>query len=314
MSHYTLLFIISTFFLFLSTPLIFAASSFSGDFLSLGGGARGIALGRSYVAISDDATSTYWNPSGLIAVTNKQIHLMHSERFSGQIKHDFIAYAVPLSKDYAVGIGLLRVAVPDIAFTRLSNPSASLSETNRPVVTSTETSADYAVYISGAKHLRERLNVGFSIKIIHRAISTYKANGVGLDIGARFVVTPDIQIGLIVKDATNTAIHWNTNAVDKISPLLILGSSYKINPFGGSSTFALSIRANESSHENSNSFPFSASVEHNHNILAIRFCHEDSQQNIGIGLKPYSSIGLDITYTQHEELESTYQVSANFSF
>ena len=314
MSHYTLLLIRSTFFLFLSTSLIFASSSFSGDFLNLGGGARGIALGRSYVAVSDDATSTYWNPSGLIGVTNKQLHLMHSERFSGQIKHDFIAYALPLSKDYTVGIGLLRVAVPDILFTTLSNSSASLSETNRPVVASTETSADYAVYISGAKRLQKRFNVGASIKIIHRTISTYQANGVGLDIGARFVVTPNIQIGLILRDATNTAIRWNTDAKDTINPSLIVGSSYRINPFGGSSLLAFSIKANESSQENSNLFPFSASIEHSHNILAVRFCHEDSQQNIGIGLKPYSSIGIDITYTQHKELESTYQLSANFSF
>jgi len=314
MSHYTLLLIRSTFFLFFSTRLILASSSFSGDFLNLGGGARGIALGRSYVAISDDATSTYWNPSGLIGVTKKQLHLMHSERFSGQIKHDFIAYALPLSKSYKVGIGLLRVAVPDIAFTRLSNPSASLSETNRPFIASTETSADYAVYISGAKRFRKRFNVGASIKIIHSAISTYQANGVGLDIGARFIVTPDIQIGLILRDATNTAIRWNTDAEDTISRSFILGSSYRINPFGGSSILAFSIKAHESSHENSNPFPFSASVEHSHNILAVRFCHEDNQQNIGIGLKPYSSIGIDITYTQHKDLESTYQLSANLSF
>ncbi|MEE3233014.1 MAG: UPF0164 family protein [Candidatus Latescibacterota bacterium] len=315
MRGYTnLILIFSTLFISFGVSAIHASSDFSGDFLNLGGGARGIALGNSFVAISDDATSTYWNPSGLTSVTNKQLHLMHSERFSGQVKHDFIAYAFPTSNRYQWGFGLLRVAVPDIAFTRLSDPGAGLSETNRPIVTSIETSADYAIYFSGAKRLREHWSVGTSIKIIYRTISTYQAHGIGLDIGSHFLLQPNLRIGLILRDATNTTIHWNTDADDKINPTLILGASYTIQPFGGRTIIAASTKGGRSANNNSNPFPFSASIEHTHNILALRFGHEDGQQNIGIGLQPYPSISMDVTYIQHEELDSTYQLSANISF
>jgi len=313
-SYTNIILIFVTLFIFVGVSAIRASSDFSGDFLNLGGGARGIALGSSFVAISDDATSTYWNPSGLTAITKKNLHLMHSERYSGQVKHDYIAYAFPTAKAYQWGIGLLRVAVPNIAFTQLSDPGASLSETNRPIVTSTETSADYAIYVSGAKYLRERWSVGTSIKIIYRTISTYQAQGIGLDLGSQFLLRPNVKIGFILRDATNTSIHWNTDATDKVKPSLILGGSYTIRPFGGKTIIATSTYTGRSTNKNSKPFPFSASIEHTHNIMALRFSHEDDRQNIGIGLQPYPSIGMDMTYIQHEELDSTYQLSANISF
>ena len=42
-----------------------AASGYAGEFLSLGAGARSLALGSAYVAIADDAPAGYWNPAGL---------------------------------------------------------------------------------------------------------------------------------------------------------------------------------------------------------------------------------------------------------
>ena len=42
-----------------------AASGYAGEFLAVGAGARGLALGGAYVALTNDATSGYWNPAAL---------------------------------------------------------------------------------------------------------------------------------------------------------------------------------------------------------------------------------------------------------
>ena len=42
-----------------------AAEKYAGDFLTLGVGARPLALGGSFAAIADDSTAAYWNPAGL---------------------------------------------------------------------------------------------------------------------------------------------------------------------------------------------------------------------------------------------------------
>jgi len=40
------------------------ARKYSNEFLSLGVGARGLAMSNTMVSLSDDVTAAYWNPAG----------------------------------------------------------------------------------------------------------------------------------------------------------------------------------------------------------------------------------------------------------
>ena len=79
----------------LLTGAAHAASRYAGEFLGLGAGARSAALGSAYVALADDATAGYWNAAGLSALSSRQVHLTHSEHFSGLIQRDFVSIAQP---------------------------------------------------------------------------------------------------------------------------------------------------------------------------------------------------------------------------
>ena len=68
-------------------------------------GARAIAMGESYVAISDDATVNYFNPATLAGQTKKLLNFTHSEfnpmlngnsRRRPPINYKFLAYAQPV--------------------------------------------------------------------------------------------------------------------------------------------------------------------------------------------------------------------------
>ena len=67
----------------LSTLLLLPVLSFSqfrkysNEFLNIGAGARGLAMGGAQVASANDATAGYWNPAGLTGVKD----LLHQLRY-----------------------------------------------------------------------------------------------------------------------------------------------------------------------------------------------------------------------------------------
>src|SRR6188508_3317791 len=89
---------------------------YSNEFLNIGAGARGLAMGSAQVASVNDGTAGYWNPAGLTGVKdNPNINLMHAEYFAGIGKYDYGAIAIPIQENKrALGFSLLRFAVDDI--------------------------------------------------------------------------------------------------------------------------------------------------------------------------------------------------------
>ncbi len=205
----------------LSRPLG-AASSYAGEFLALGAGARAMALGSAYVAVVDDATAGYWNSAALANLQGRQLHLMHAERFSGLVKNDFFALGLPQKWVDGLSLSLIRVGVDDIEFTALQDPGRPLGPNNRPVVSSTVSSADYALYLSSGHRFGEKLALGASVKLIYRDVASFNAQGVGLDLGLRYRLSSAIALAANVRDVTTTPIVWNNDTTDRIQPSLLL--------------------------------------------------------------------------------------------
>src|SRR5438128_11443393 len=69
---------------------------YSNEFLNIGAGGRGLAMGGAQVASVNDGTAGYWNPAGLVGVKdNAQINMMHAEYFAGNSKYDYVSIAFP---------------------------------------------------------------------------------------------------------------------------------------------------------------------------------------------------------------------------
>src|SRR4051812_28870828 len=120
---------------------------YSNEFLNIGAGARGLAMGGAQVASVEDGTAGYWNPAGLVGVKDiPSLHVMHAEYFAGIGKYDYASLAVPLAdKKRVVGLSILRFAVDDIPNTLfLVEPDGSLNYNN----IRSFSSADYAFLLS----------------------------------------------------------------------------------------------------------------------------------------------------------------------
>ena len=291
-----------------------SASGFAGEFLALGAGARALALGGAYVALADDATAGYWNAAGLVRLPERQLHLMHAERYAGLVDHQVLALADGGRGGRGFAVSLLRVGVADIPFTELEDPTQPLSATNRPIVASAESSADYALYLSCGQRLHPRLDVGASLKGIYRTVGPYSAYGGGLDLGALLRLHTTLTVGLVVRDVTTTPVHWDTDTADRIQPSLLAGMALARGLGPGRGTLLAAVRAGGDAAAADNASMLLAGVEYSYRYVAVRAGLEEGRQSLGIGLRVHPRLQLDLAYAQHDELESIQQVSAGFRF
>jgi hypothetical protein len=222
---------------------------YSNEFLNIGAGARGMAMGGAQAASVSDGTAGYWNPAALVNIKdNPQLNLMHAEYYAGIGKYDYANLVLPLKDNKrTLGLTLLRFAVDDIPNTAfLVQPDGSVNFDN---VTSFS-SADYALIVSLAqqmdvKNSSTKVNFGVNTKIIHRIAGDFaSAWGFGFDAAAQ-VIGKRWKLGVVAKDVTTTFNAWSFNISDQMkevfaltnneipvksteltAPQLILGGSY----------------------------------------------------------------------------------------
>lgn len=210
--------------------LLFSSShaqfrKYSNEFLNIGAGARGLAMGSAQVASVNDGTAGYWNPAGLANVKDYgNVNLMHAEYFAGIGKYDYASIALPMSNNRrTLGITALRFAVDDIMNTLfLVEPDGSVNYNNIQAFSS----ADYAFLLSLAQKIKEtekkKINFGLNAKVIHRSVGHFaKAWGFGLDAGLQ-IQTGNWQLGIAARDITTTFNAWSFSFTEREKQALYL--------------------------------------------------------------------------------------------
>jgi hypothetical protein len=223
-------------------------TQYSNEFLNIGAGARGMAMGNAQVASVSDGTAGYWNPAALANVRDlPQVSLMHAEYFAGVGKYDFGNLVLPLKDNKRTfGITLLRFAVDDIPNTLfLIQPDGSVNLAN----VTPFSSADYALIFTLAQQSKLRggevFNFGGNAKIIYQQGGDFAhAWGFGFDAAIQ-VIGNRWKLGVVGKDVTTTFNAWSfsldqaaqevfyeTNnlipgkTLELTAPQLIFGGSY----------------------------------------------------------------------------------------
>ena len=186
------------------------APKYSNEFLAIGVGARALGMGNANVASTNDATSGYWNPAGLLSIpTDMQVGLMHSEYFAGIAKYDFGAFAKRIDSVSACSFSIIRFGVDDIPnTTELIDAQGNV---NYDRITNFS-AADYAFIGSYARKLKiPGLRVAANFKVIRRVVGDFaNAWGFGLDAGAQYDKN-QWHFGAVVRDVTSTFNAWSFN-------------------------------------------------------------------------------------------------------
>lgn len=208
-----------------SIPSFSQWRKYSNEFLNIGAGARGLAMGSAQVASVSDGTAGYWNPAGLANVKDvPNVNLMHAEYFSQIGKFDYGSIALPLSGNKrTLGITALRFAVDDIPNTLfLVEPDGSINYNNITAFSS----ADYAFLISLAQKIKEtehkNVQFGINAKVIHRSVGKFaKAWGFGLDAGLQ-IKKDNWHFGIVGRDISTTFNSWAFTFTEKEKQALYL--------------------------------------------------------------------------------------------
>jgi hypothetical protein len=211
--------------LLLMHPAMAQFRKYSNEFLNIGAGARGLGMGGAQVASTNDATSGYWNPAGLVVVReHPSVSFMHADYFAGIGKYDFASVIIPAKNvNRTLGISVLRFAVDDIPNTLfLVEPDGSVNYNN----IRTFSSADYAFLLSYSQKLKDaedkKIYVGGNAKIIYRKVGTFaNAWGFGIDAGIQYK-TKKWQLGLVARDITTTFNAWTFNFTEREKEVLYL--------------------------------------------------------------------------------------------
>ncbi|QOW11752.1 PorV/PorQ family protein [Kaistella flava (ex Peng et al. 2021)] len=186
---------------------------YSNEFLNIGAGARGLAMGGAVISNQGDVYSPMWNPAGLNGIDRDwQGAAMHAEYFESIAKYDYIAYAKPLDNDGGVfAISIVRLGVDNILnTTQLIDPEGNIDYDK---ITSFSQS-DYAALLSYAFHPggNQKLDVGVNAKLVYRNVGKFASGyGFGFDLGAIYHSDNGWNYGAVMKDITTTVNFWTVN-------------------------------------------------------------------------------------------------------
>ncbi len=198
---------------------------YANEFLNIGAGARGLAMGGAQIASAKDATAGYWNPAGLTSTRDyPNMGIMHADYFGGIAKYDYISGAIPIQENKrALGFSILRFAVDDIPNTLfLVEPDGSINYGN----IQTFSSADYAFLFSFAQKFEDteklKISFGLNTKIIYRKVGKFaSAWGFGLDAGLQ-LHGEKWHAGIVARDVTTTFNAWSFTFTEKEKEVLYL--------------------------------------------------------------------------------------------
>ena len=186
---------------------------YSNEFLNIGAGARGLAMGGAVITNQNDVYAPMWNPAGLIGVDRDwQGAAMHAEYFESIAKYDYLAYAKALDNNSGVfAISVVRLGVDNILNTTQMIDSEGNIDYDK--ITSFSQS-DYAALLSyafrpGGNH---RLSVGVNAKLVYRNVGKFASGyGFGFDAGVLYNADSGWNYGAMLRDATTTVNFWTVN-------------------------------------------------------------------------------------------------------
>jgi len=193
-----------------------AFRSYSNEFLNIGVDAAALGMSKTVVATTNNVNAIYWNPAGLVGIEDYQGSLMHASYFAGIANYNHAAFAMPIDKESALGISIIRFGVDDILNTTELIDSEGNIDFNRISLFS---AADYAFNFAYARNLIFKdVKFGVNAKIVRRTIGNFASSwGFGFDAGIQFERN-NWKFGVMARDITTTFNSWaiNETEFDKI--------------------------------------------------------------------------------------------------
>jgi hypothetical protein len=146
------------------------------NFLKIGVGARPEYLGGAYVALTADATATYWNPAGLLAIERNDVQGTHNGWIQ-DLRQEFVGLGLHRGR-HAFGLSFIGLYTEDIeARDSQGNYDGKFGF------------SDHAFSLSYAFQLSQSLGLGGTARYVRESIigakeEDFNLSGFAFDLGA----------------------------------------------------------------------------------------------------------------------------------
>ncbi|RPH94900.1 PorV/PorQ family protein [candidate division KSB1 bacterium] len=199
---------------------------YAGEFLSLGAGARALAMGDASVAAPTPSSAAYYNPAALAGIEKRYVEFMHASQFDNLFAYDYLSLAGKLRGGQCAAVTVLYTRVSDIPLTRLADPNRPLSDDNRVVVKSETGDHELALMAAAARPLGASWKAGVTAKLLYKTVAGESAYGLGFDAGVKRTVLKNVQVGAALRDVTTSVLAWSTGRTEAILPSLAVGGAW----------------------------------------------------------------------------------------
>ena len=160
-------------------------------FLGIGAGPTAIGMGGAFVAVANDASALYWNPSGISRTGQNEFLFEHTNYLIGT-SYNFFGGVLALDEDNAIGLGITYLDYGTDYVTTIEMPDGTGE---------TWSAKDLSIGLSYSRNLTDRFSIGGTAKMILQQIWHESATGWALDAGLLYI-TPfnDLKIGMDISN------------------------------------------------------------------------------------------------------------------
>lgn len=183
----------------------------AGEFLLLGAGARGPALGGAYAALATDVSALYYNPAGLAQLSRPEA-MVSTYTYVADTRYTWAGLAHPFgggARAFGLQIG-------------------SFGFSDQPVYTVENPEGDGTIYsvsqtfvgLSYAQNFSDRFAAGFTGKLIVDKLGRTSATGFAVDFGTSFHVMAanrPLRASFVIQNLGSTLEHQGS-ALDETIP------------------------------------------------------------------------------------------------
>jgi hypothetical protein len=290
------------------------------QFLKIGVGGRAAALGESFIAIADDASSLYWNPAGLVQFNEDQIIFSYNS-WLVDINHDFLGAVYHLTAEDAIGVSLTSLSMQKMPVTTEFAPFGTGEYFSY---------GDIAIAFTYSKKMTDQFSFGGTVRYIEETLDKLKMRGFMIDLGtyywtglgtSRFAVAvtnfgnqlaPDGEVVLVGK---RTKSEWQS-----FSPPTLFRIGFAFEPYQTDQhRITTSLQLN---HPNDNSENFAIGTEYEFNEFTFnssfflrggyKFNVEEQNYSFGAGVKVpllFTTLTFDYAYANFTKLGQAHRLS-----
>ena len=185
------------------------------NFLEMGFGSAGVAMGDAYVSIAEDISAAYWNPAGLAFMRNNEASFM-TQPWLVDAQITFAGVGIPIRNVGTLAFSIIQMSYGDMEVNTLSQQEGTgeLFDAN-----------EFAATMSYGRAIAQWFAFGVSVKYVSSQIWHVSGSAVAADLGVLiktdfFSLTGKQDDGLkIGMSVSNYGTKLQYGGIDLLNPI-----------------------------------------------------------------------------------------------